>query len=134
MKVHARQLQQLGEARLRRKVNTAMVNHAEGFAQLSAEQRSAFMDEALAEARNWGFRSEQGLGAYALALWFLDTDFPASSRYLQALLESTTLEVRKVHAMNEWVSSRLGHPDEPGIADERLRQAYHFTAPWGGQP
>jgi hypothetical protein len=125
------QLQQLAQSALGNKLRDAMLRHAPGFPELAVPQQEEFVDDALLEARLRGMRTEQGLAAYALALWFLEPGFPDASRYLRALLESTAPEVRKVHAMNEWVSARLGAPDNPSLADDRLRQAWFSTAAWG---
>jgi hypothetical protein len=57
--------------------------------------------------------------------------FERQSRHLQALLNSTLPEVRKVYAMNEWVHTLLGAPEDIERADEALKQAFYRTAAWG---
>ena len=120
-----------GEFLLRGKLRDAMVSNASGFDELGAEQREEFIDDALSEARSWGFTSEQAFASYALAMWFLGQGFPQTSRYLNALLQSKTPEVRKVHAMNAWVSTCIGKPDDLRAADDALRQAVQSTIAWG---
>jgi hypothetical protein len=41
--------------------------------------------------------------------------------------------VRKVHAINEWVHTLLGDPEDVTSADEKLKQALYRTESWGAQ-
>lgn len=131
MQVDGSQLQRLSHGTLKTRIAQALARGAPGFSALAASERSAFVDHAIGEAQGWGFRTSQGFAAYALALWFLEPGFPETSRYLQALLASRVPEVRKVHAMNEWVSTLLGRPEAMAAADEKLKQAFYSTQAWG---
>lgn len=131
MKLDNRQFQRVSESVFRNRLAQAMLRGVPGFETLAAEERVAFIGAAVAEASGHGLRTEQGLAAYAVALCYLEPDFPATSHYLHALLASTLPEVRKVHAMNEWVSARIGEPDAVGVADARLKNAYGRTRDWG---
>lgn len=83
------------------------------------------------DAQALGLSSEQGIASYALAAWFLGPGFVDRSRYLRQLLASPYPEVRKVHALNEWVHALLGKPQDEAGADQALRQAFFSTAAWG---
>ena len=83
------------------------------------------------DAQALGLSSEQGIASYALAAWFLGPGFVDRSRYLRQLLASPYPEVRKVHALNEWVHALLGKPQDEEGADLALRQAFFSTAAWG---
>ena len=83
------------------------------------------------DAQALGLSSEQGIASYALAAWFLGHGFIDRSRYLHQLLTSPYPEVRKVHALNEWVHARLGKPQDEAGADQELRQAFFSTTAWG---
>ncbi len=83
------------------------------------------------DAQALGLRSEQGIASYALAAWFLGPGFVDRSRYLRQLLASPYPEVRKVHALNEWVHALLGKPQDEETADQALRQAFFSTTAWG---
>lgn len=115
-----------------RKLEAAFARDLEDFRELAAADRARYVDEATLEAAEAGLRTEQGLGAYALALWFLGAEFTARSRYLPRLLRSDYPEVRKVHALNEWVHQTLVDEADPDRADRRLREAFEMTAAWGG--
>ncbi|WP_129126974.1 hypothetical protein [Geomonas oryzae] len=94
-------------------------------------QRLQFLAAAVELAENKGFSSEQGIASYVLALWYLDIDFEEKSDELASLLLSPLPEVRRVHAMNQWVEALLGEPDNIAAADEALKKALHLTEPWG---
>jgi hypothetical protein len=131
MKVDGSQLERLTQSAFRKRLDQAMRRAVPEYAALGEEDRAGFVAEALEEAADWGLRTEQGIASYALGLWFLEPGFPGSSRYAQALLASKLPEVRKIHAMNEWVSARIGQPADMAAADEKLRQAFHATHAWG---
>jgi hypothetical protein len=131
--LHDGQMQRLAEDAFGRRVESALVRGAEGFGQAPEAERAQFVQEAIREARDAGLRTEQGLAAYALALWYLDPGFPANSRYLPGLLRSAVPEARKVHAMNEWVSAWLREPGAAERADAKMRDAFQRTQAWGSK-
>lgn len=76
-------------------------------------------------------KTEQGVASYALGVWWISMNFEKISKALVALLQSEYPEVRKVHAMNEWIGAYVGDPGDLAAADEKLRQALEMTKPWG---
>src|SRR4051812_22886537 len=108
MRVGRRQMDRVSDSALRRQLLSAMERDIEDFRSLAQAEKNDFVQQALTEARSWGLQTAQGIAAYALGLWFLDPDFPEQSELVQALLRSNAPEVRKVHAMNEWISVKLG--------------------------
>ena len=57
--------------------------------------------------------------------------FEEASPLLQKLLSTSVPEVRKTHAMSEWVRDQLGATSTPQSGDEALRKSFALTAPWG---
>ncbi|MBA4178144.1 MAG: hypothetical protein C0505_16545, partial [Leptothrix sp. (in: Bacteria)] len=98
---------------------------------LPAGERLSLVVASLDAAEAQHLRTEQGLAAYALAACFLGLGFEAGSAPLRSLLASPMPEVRRVHALNEWVRATLGDPSNPGRADEALQQSLQRTAAWG---
>jgi hypothetical protein len=131
MRVGRRQMDRVSDSALRRQLLSAMERQVDDFRSLADGEKDDFVQQAITEARSWGLLTAQGIAAYALGLWFLDPDFPQESALVQALLRSNAPEVRKVHAMNEWISAKLGRPEDPAAADNALRHAYTETAAWG---
>jgi hypothetical protein len=113
------------------KIDKSLGRQYADFAALPDEERIAFLVECLTSATQYTLRSEQGVGSYALAAYWLGVGFERQSAHLQALLNSTFPEARKVYAMNEWVHTLLGDPENIALADEHLKQAFHRTAAWG---
>jgi hypothetical protein len=114
-----------------RKLIAAFSRDIPSFAACDWEDREFFLTEAVLLAESKGFQTEQGLASYALAVWWLGVDFEEKSQALQALMQSTYPEVRKVQAMNEWVNAMIGHPESVSAADEALKQGLRLTKPWG---
>jgi hypothetical protein len=114
-----------------RKLIAAFSRDIPSFAACDWEEREFFLTEAVLLAESKGFQTEQGLASYALAVWWLGVDFEEKSQALQALMQSTYPEVRKVQAMNEWVNAMIGHPESVAAADEALKQGLRLTEPWG---
>jgi hypothetical protein len=114
-----------------RKLIAAFSRDIPSFAACDWEDRDFFLTEAVLLAESKGFQTEQGLASYALAVWWLGVDFEEKSQALQALMQSTYPEVRKVQAMNEWVNAMIGHPESVAAADEALKQGLRLTEPWG---
>ena len=113
------------------KQNAAFLLSVPGFSELSEDLRMEFLKETKLIAETMGLRTEQGIVSYALAVWWLGIDFVELSKELESLLKSGYPEVRKVYAMNEWVNSMIGEPDNVAAADEKLKQGLTRTEPWG---
>ena len=113
------------------KLDAAFTRDIPGFADLGQDDRTEFLKQSILAAESRGFKTEQGLASYALAVWWLGLDFESASEKLKALLESDYPEVRKAHAMNEWVQAAIGNPGNISAADEKLKQALAVTEAWG---
>lgn len=131
MQVSEKQIRQVAQAMLTQKLGGAMRRALPEFDELSPQSRAGFLDACQRAAAARGLLTEQGIAAYALAAWFLEPGFEAKSPYLMALLDSGFPEVRKVHAMNEWLHVLLGEPGNPAAADEALKAAFYRTGAWG---
>lgn len=131
LQISAEQISLMEKVALVTKIDEALGRQYPDFAALPDEERVAFVVNSMTSAAQYKLRSEQGVGSYALAAYWLGMGFERQSRHLQALLNSTFPEVRKVYAMNEWVHTLLGAPEDIERADEELKQAFHRTAAWG---
>jgi hypothetical protein len=131
LQVSAQQMSLMEKMGLVAKIDTSLGRQYADFAALPAEERIAFLVECLTSATQNSPRSEQGFGSYALAAYWLGVGFERQSTHLQALLATTFPEVRKVYAMNEWVHTLLGQPENIELADEHLKQAFYRTGAWG---
>lgn len=134
MQISDHQMQRLAQARFSEKLAGAMSRAVPEFDELSLASRSGFLESCQRDAAALGLLTEQGIASYALAVWFLGPSFEAKSKYLMVLLDSGFPEVRKVHAMNEWVHVLLGDPENRAAADEALKAAFYRTGAWGAQP
>jgi hypothetical protein len=119
------------QALLTSKVERALRRAVPEFAALEPADRAAFLTDALHDAQAGGLRTEQGAGAWALALWFLGPGFEARSRFLRPLLQSQAPEPRKVYALAEWTHALLGQPQDEAGADQVLKEAFYRTDAWG---
>lgn len=125
------QMQQMARAKFIGKVDSSFQEDVPGFADLDIHERHDFILEGMAVAERLGLKTEQGVVSYLLALWWLGPGFETSSYELDALLHSEYPEVRKVHAMNEWVQTAIGDPDNLAVADQKLKEALLQTEAWG---
>ena len=131
MEMEANQRDQIANQIFIDKMNAAFARGLPEFARLAPEQRIEFLTVSKSAAEAHGLKTEQGIAAYALAVWWLGLDFVNESKELVSLLESSYPEVRKVFAMNEWVNAMIGDPDDVGAADEKLREGLNRTEAWG---
>ncbi len=121
MQISENQMQQLARAMFTRKLAGAMGRAVPEFAHLSTESRAEFLDACQGAATARGLLTELGIiGAMRYAYCTL-----------RLLLDSGVPEVRKVHAMNEWVHVLLGEPGNLAAADEALKSAFYRTGAWG---
>lgn len=125
------EMEEVARAIFIEKLNAAFVRDVPGFSRLAAEDRADYLRRVVETAMAKGLKSEQGVASYALGVWWLGMNFERTSKKLETLLKSDYPEVRKVHAMNEWIDAYLGNPNDVTAADERLRQALELTKPWG---
>lgn len=131
LQISAEQISMMEKIALVTRIDEALGRQYADFAALPDQERVTFVVDSMTSAAQYKLRSEQGVASYALAAYWLGIGFEQQSRHLQALLNSTFPEVRKVYAMNEWVHTLLGAPDDIERADEELKQAFYRTAAWG---
>ena len=131
LQISAEQISMMEKIALVTKIDEALGRQYADFAALPDQERVTFVVDSMTSAAQYKLRSEQGVASYALAAYWLGIGFEQQSRHLQALLNSTFPEVRKVYAMNEWVHTLLGAPDDIERADKELKQAFYRTAAWG---
>lgn len=127
------QKNQMRRERMIEKLDVAFSRDIPNFSALDDSDRRYFISEAITIANALGFETEQGAASYALAIWWLGIDFENKSKDLQELLESNYPEVRRVHAMNEWVNAVIGDPENIAAADQVMRQALEQTEAWGAE-
>lgn len=132
MKLYSGQVELIANSRFIEKLDAAFRRDVPGFSDMDDEGRYGFLFGCLHSAREKHLLTEQGVASYALAVWWLGAVFEEKSRYLQSLLASGFPEVRKVYAMNAWVSAVIGAPEDIASADEKLRQGFYLTSAWGG--
>ena len=131
LKVGSQQMDQTARAMFVEKVDAAFLRDVPRFADLDKSDRNDFILQSMAAAEGTGLRTEQGIASYILAVWWLGLNFESASEVLKKLIKSEYPEVRKVHAMNEWVNAAIGEPDNIAAADEKLKEALRVTEAWG---
>lgn len=131
MQISEAQVRYVARSLFSQKLAVAMERVVPEFAQMSPGARAEFLEASQRAAEDRGLLTEQGIASYALAAWFLEPGFETKSAYVMALLNSAFPEVRKVHAMNEWVHVLLGNPENMTAANEALRAAFYRSAAWG---
>jgi len=131
MEIGSKQMNRLAHAAFMEKLDAAFSRDLPDFKEIDRDERHEFLFLAIALAEAKGFESEQGIASYALALWYLGVDFEERSQELESLLKSSYPEVRKVHAMNQWVEVAMGDPGDMPAADQAMKRAIELTEAWG---
>ncbi len=131
MEIRSEKIDELARAAFIEKLDAAFARDLQDYIGLDRYDRYAFLSLATALAETKGLVTEQGIASYALALWYLGVDFEEKSGELESLLASHYPEVRKVHAMNQWVEAVIGDPDDIAAADQAMKRALNLTEPWG---
>ncbi|GFO64726.1 hypothetical protein [Geomonas paludis] len=131
MEIRIEQMNEVARAEFIERLDAALMRDLSDYYKIGRDQRREFLAAAVELAENKGFKSEQGMASYVLALWYLDIDFEEKSTALETLLVSPLPEVRRVHAFNQWVETVLGDPDNIAAADEALTKSLQLTEPWG---
>lgn len=131
LQISAEQISLMEKMGLIAKLDKSLGRQYAAFAALPDEERIAFLVDSTSSAAQLNLRSEQGIASYVLAAYWLDVGFERQSRHLQALLGSSFPEVRRVYAMNEWVHTLLGEPENMALAEEQMKQAFYRTVAWG---
>lgn len=131
MDIRSEKIEELARAAFLAKLEAAFSRELQDYVLIDQAERHQFLTLAMAMAGARGLVSEQGVASYALALWYLGADFEDKSVELQALLAGPLPEVRKVHAMNKWVETVIGDPENIAAADQALFMALKLSEPWG---
>lgn len=131
MEIRIEMMNDVARAALLDKLDAAFLRDLAYYPEIDRDQRREFLGAAIQLAEAKGFQSEQGIASYTLALWYLDIDFEEKSNELLSLLSSSLPEVRRVHALNQWVEAVLGEPDNISAADEAITRSLKLTEPWG---
>lgn len=129
--IRSQQMDQLARSIFLNKLDAACVRDIPGFAELGKDERMEFLNRSVSRAKSKGLGTEQGIASYVIAVWWLGLHFETASKELETLLKSDYPEVRKAHAMNEWVHAAIGDPDNIAAADQKLKQALDLTEAWG---
>jgi hypothetical protein len=131
LKIPQERMDQVARGIFLEKMNREFLQKVPPYAELPEDLRKEFLMATIPMAEEKGLKTEQGIVSYALAVLYLGPDFETRSKALQTVLSGTLPEVRKVHAMNEWVQAIIGNPDDMTAADEKLAQALELSKPWG---
>ena len=131
IRIFADQMQDLGARAFRERLRASLARNDVDFAAMPPAAQHEFVAASHEQAQRLGLRSEQAVAAYALGALWLGVGFEESSPLLEKLLSTSVPEVRKVHAMSEWVRDQLGANSTPQSGDEALRRSFALTAPWG---
>lgn len=131
MDIRSEKIDELARAAFLAKLDAAFSRDLQDYVLIDQAERHQFLTLAMAMAAARGLATEQGIASYALALWYLGADFEQMSDELQTLLTGPLPEVRKVHAMNKWVETVIGDPENLTAADQALSQALKLSEPWG---
>ncbi|WP_224960697.1 hypothetical protein [Geomonas subterranea] len=131
MEIRTEQVNDVARAAFLERLDAVLIRDLTDYHKIEREQRWQFLAGATELAESKGFKSEQGIASYVLALWYLDIDFEDKSSELESLLTSSLPEVRRIHGMNQWVEALLGEPDNVAAADDALKRVLQLTEPWG---
>ncbi|WP_026840579.1 hypothetical protein [Citrifermentans bremense] len=131
MDIRSEKIEELVRAAFLAKLDAAFTRDLQDYVLMDQAERHRFLTLAMAMAGARGLVSEQGIASYALALWYLGVDFEDKSVELKALLAGPLPEVRKIHAMNKWVETVIGDPENIATADQALFMALKLSEPWG---
>jgi hypothetical protein len=131
MEIRSGNIDELARAAFLAKLDAAFSSDLQDYVLIDQAERHQFLSLAMAMAGRRGLLTEQGIASFALALWYLGADFEQISGELQSLLAGSLPEVRKVHAMNKWVETLIGDPENIAAADKALLQALKLSEHWG---
>jgi hypothetical protein len=129
--ISSEQLGQMGNRAFRERLRLSLARNDSDYSAMPATAQHEFVVASHEHARLLGLHGESAIAAYALGALWLGVGFEDGSALLQRLLGTSVPEVRKVHAMSEWVRDQLGATSTPGSGDTALRKSFALTAPWG---
>ena len=133
MQISPSQFATVGGGVFRERLRQSLARADSGFRALPQTEQSEFVELSHDHARRLGFRTEQGVAAYALGALWIGIGFEEPVRLLNVLLQAAIPEVRKVHGMSDWVHDQLGPHATPESGDDALRKSFQLTKPWGLQ-
>lgn len=131
MEIRREVMDEVAQAAFLEKLDALFCRDLADYREIASGERLEFMSAAIALAGTKGFKTEQGIASYALALWYLGGGFEERSEALASLLKGPYHEVRRIHAMNCWVDCVTADPDNIEAADEAIKESLKLTAPWG---
>jgi hypothetical protein len=125
------QYARIGGNVFRERLQASLARADADFRALPPADQKEFVALAHDHARGLGFRTEQGVAAYALGASWMGIGFEEPVPLLMVLLRAPVPEVRKVHGMSDWVHDQLGPRATPESGDAALRRSFVLTTPWG---
>jgi hypothetical protein len=129
--ISANQMRHMGDQAFRERLRASLARNDVDFAAMPTGAQREFVTASHEHARLLELRGEQAVAAYALGALWLGVGFEETSPLLQKLLSTSVPEVRKTHAMSEWVRDHLGATSTPDSGDAAIRKSFALTAPWG---
>ncbi len=127
------QFEKIGANVFRDRLRRSLARADQEFGGLPEPEQREFIELSHEQARLLGFRTEQGVAAYALGALWMGLGFEEGVPLLMTLLQAPVPEVRKVHGMSEWVHDQLGPHATLASGDDALRRSVQLTRPWGLQ-
>ena len=131
LRFSAEQFAQLGRLQFLRKADHVLANNIPVWAQSDYPGRREFAEMCLDRSARYGLRSEQSVLLYTLCAVWLGQMFEEASPLLMRLLNSPLPELRKSHAMCDWVRDQLRPNASPVTGDAAIRRSLELTTPWG---
>jgi len=129
--IAANQMRHMGDQAFRERLRASLARNDVDFAAMPTGAQRELVTASHEHARLLELRGEQAVAAYALGALWLGVGFEETSPLLQKLLSTSVPEVRKTHAMSEWVRDHLGATSTPDSGDAAIRKSFALTAPWG---
>ena len=130
-RITADQMEHMGSRTFRERLRASLARNDIDFAAMPSSTQDEFVVACHEQAQRLGLRGESAVAAYALGALWLGVGFEEASPLLKKLLDTSVPEVRKVHAMSEWVRDHLGATSTPQSGDAAIRRSFALTAPWG---
>jgi hypothetical protein len=127
------QFAKVGGEVFRERLRKSLARADTEFGTLPEPDQKEFIELSHEHARSLGFRTEQGVAAYALGALWMGIGFEEPVTLLMVLLRARIPEVRKVHGLSDWVHDQLGPHATPESGDDALRRSFQRTKPWGLQ-
>ena len=131
LRFSAEQFAQLGRLQYLRKADHVLANNIPAWARSDHPGRREFAGMCLDRSARYGLRSEQSVLLYTCCAVWLGQMFEEVSPLLLLLLNSPLPELRKTHAMCDWVRDQLRPGATPVSGDAAIRRSLRLTTAWG---